>query len=169
MILKFNETFRSFMFTNGYLGSRGFLLPFFRLEIGELIFLRLYHLLTIFFMSFSTQFRCKDILFRRKTQKQNSKMSAKFTRKTNHLKGLGTRSVGSFQGLSVVIVNMEDERVKAACCVAGGIKCELQRNRPFLVVSDSWKPNNVAEKGGWSRKYFANAATWDEVAKEWEG
>lgn len=137
MTLKFNETFRSFMFTNGYLGSRGFLLPFFRLEIGELIFLRLYHLLTIFFMSFSTQFRCKDILFRRKTQKQNSKMSAKFTPTTNHLKGLGTRSVGSFQGLSVVIVNMEDERVKAACCVAGGIKCELQRNRPFLVVSNS--------------------------------
>ena len=138
MILKFNETFRSFMFTNGYLGSRGFLLPFFRLEIGELIFLRLYHLLTIFFISFSTQFRCKDILFRRKTQKQNSKMSAKFyTRKTNHLKGLGTRSVGSFQGLSVMIVNMEDECVKAACQVAGGKKCELQRNRPFLVVSDS--------------------------------
>lgn len=136
MILKFNETFRSFMFTNGYLGSRGFLLPFFRLEIGELIFLRLYHLLTIFFTSFSTQFRCKDILFRRKTQKQNSKMSAKFT-KTNHLQGLGTRRVSSFQGLSVVIVNMEDERVKAASCVAGGRKCELQRNRPFLVVSDS--------------------------------
>ena len=67
-------------------------------------------------------------------------MSAKFA-KTNHLKGtlkgLGTRSVGSFQGLSVVIVNMEDECVKAACGVAGGIKCELQRNRPFLVVSDS--------------------------------
>ena len=40
-------------------------------------------------------------------------MSAKFA-KTNHLKGLGTRSVGSFQGLSVVIVNMEDECAKAA-------------------------------------------------------
>lgn len=139
LILKFNETFRSFMFTNGYLGSRGFLLPFFRLEIGELIF---FYDSTIF-SQFSScplarNFVVKTFCLEEKHKNKIPKCPPNLQRrKTNHLKGLGTRSVGSFQGLSVVIVNMEDECVKAACGVAGGIKCELQRNRPFLVVSDS--------------------------------